>query len=297
MPSSPHLAAPKPKSPPPPPLLASSSPDQETSSSPCIKKENRRTLTLCEMALAVETEEEEGLTWKRRKKRRLLLMAFSFGSAENESRVFLAYRPSSSPSLPLFLRFLSLLATILSPLLPSPSPPTYNPPLPLSLFPVSPFSHRGNRCQKCALLGKCLRVSSRVLLKGHKEIVSATFRYIRMHLKRVPRGMTSLRCPTRSFAGSRNWLSPPSIPRQGPSLNILAAIVFANCPPIHRSERSPPTPPFSLSFPKKNLLFSATWMARFFFLSFSNPPLPSSTHGAELPFPPGKLPNEGADGL
>ncbi len=142
MPSSPHLAAPKPKSPPPPPLLASSSPDQETSSSPCIKKENRRTLTLCEMALAVETEEEEGLTWKRRKerRRRLLLMAFSFGSAENESRVFLAYRPSSSPSLPLFLRFLSLLATILSPLLPSPSPPTYNHPLPLFLsFPCLRF--------------------------------------------------------------------------------------------------------------------------------------------------------------
>ncbi len=81
--------------------------------------------------------------------------------------------------------------------------------------------------------------------------------------------MKSLRCPTRSSARSRNWLPPPpSIPRQGPSLNILAAIVFANCPPIHRSERSPPTPPFPPSFrPKKPSIFGDVDGPVFFFLS------------------------------
>ncbi len=89
--------------------------------------------------------------------------------------------------------------------------------------------------------------------------------------------MKSLRCPTRSSARSRNWLSPPSIPRQGPSLNILAAIVFANCPPIHRSERSPPTPPFSLSFPpKKTFYFRRRGWPGFF--SFFQQPSSSLFH-------------------
>ncbi len=80
--------------------------------------------------------------------------------------------------------------------------------------------------------------------------------------------MKSLLCPTRSSARSRNWLSPT--PPIDPPPRAIAQHLGRDRLrelPTHPSQRAIPAhaPILPLLPPQKNLLFSATWMARFFF--------------------------------